>query len=300
MSRNMTQKGSKSRCAFTLVELLVVIGIIAILISVLLPTLASVRRTANKVKCMTQLREIGNSLKLYAVDNNNWWPVVEHQADKTFPVNNPSLRSNPARNDYWYMFLLKYFSKKPYTNAAGKRLEDFMNTPLWGCPAATKIEADASTSAAEFNSGYGMGPYAGYGPDTYLGVNSGPAPTMGVIDKGQHWAMIYGTVSAGAQGHYYRMTGWVHPAEKCIIGDSRSWFMETRSVANVAGIVDPTPPGALGYDGAASHQFDKWRHSKARGGKNPMSRNMLFCDGHVAEIMSIEDAFRAVRGHFPQ
>ena len=58
-------------------------------------------------------------------------------------------------------------------------------------------------------------------------------------------------------------------------------------------------PGAIGYDSAASHQFDKWRHSSKRGKKNPVSFNMLFCDGHVGEIQSIEDGFKSMRLKFP-
>jgi prepilin-type N-terminal cleavage/methylation domain-containing protein/prepilin-type processing-associated H-X9-DG protein len=286
---------------FTLVELLVVIGIIALLISVLLPALTAARRQANKVKCMTQLREIGNALALYASENKGYWIVVQHQADDANPVNNKSLRTPTGtnRNDYWYMFLLKYFSKKGYTNAGGKRLIDFTGTPLWGCPAAEKLDADASTSSAEFNSGYGMGPYAMYTENTFVGSNSGPLPALGYPEKGGHWAMINGSGTTGNQGKYFKQSGWLRPAQKGIIGDCRAWFMETRSVADKASIVDPTPPGAIGYDSAASHQFDKWRHASKRGKKNPVSFNMLFCDGHVGEIISIEDGFRSMRLKFP-
>jgi prepilin-type N-terminal cleavage/methylation domain-containing protein/prepilin-type processing-associated H-X9-DG protein len=63
-----TQKG------FTLVELLVVIGIIALLISILLPSLNKARETANKAKCASNLHQIGLAILLYQNDNNQFYP----------------------------------------------------------------------------------------------------------------------------------------------------------------------------------------------------------------------------------
>ncbi len=58
--------------AFTLVELLVVIGIISLLISILLPALGKARKTANTVKCEANLHSIMLAFQIYASQSNGW------------------------------------------------------------------------------------------------------------------------------------------------------------------------------------------------------------------------------------
>jgi prepilin-type N-terminal cleavage/methylation domain-containing protein len=64
------------RPAFSLVELLVVIGIIGVLLALLMPALARARQQANSVKCQSNLRQIGLALQIYSENYKGWlYPV---------------------------------------------------------------------------------------------------------------------------------------------------------------------------------------------------------------------------------
>ena len=72
-----TKRNSKcreGRIGFTLVELLVVIGIIALLIGILLPALSKARESANRVACLSNMRQIGMGIFQYLNDNKDRFP----------------------------------------------------------------------------------------------------------------------------------------------------------------------------------------------------------------------------------
>jgi prepilin-type processing-associated H-X9-DG protein/prepilin-type N-terminal cleavage/methylation domain-containing protein len=110
---------------FTLVELLVVIGIIATLIALLLPALSQARKQANAIVCASHLRGIGQSMLIYANENKNCIaPQVDgrHWQDTT----NHAMAIDPNDTEaYWGVMYSQYGSSKALFNCPEVRFTDF-------------------------------------------------------------------------------------------------------------------------------------------------------------------------------
>src|SRR5690349_16408382 len=99
-TRDSVRGARRAASGFTLVELLVVIGIIALLIAILLPALSKARAQANSTKCKAQMRDIGQQMMMYAQLSKGW----------LFP---PDLGANQPEGRRWPIFVLEPYKWNP-------------------------------------------------------------------------------------------------------------------------------------------------------------------------------------------
>jgi prepilin-type processing-associated H-X9-DG protein/prepilin-type N-terminal cleavage/methylation domain-containing protein len=107
---------------FTLVELLVVIGIIALLIAILLPALSRAREQANMIKCMATLRSMAQAAHAHAAEHQGYMPIAGRFSGRASPEG----LGDVNRMRYTYVNNGSLFNALPLTPALGR----YMNVPL--------------------------------------------------------------------------------------------------------------------------------------------------------------------------
>src|SRR5688572_2757403 len=84
--RNYRTIGASGHRAFTLVELLIVVGIIAVLIGILMPVFSKAREQAKRTKCLANLRTLGQAMVMYANESKDWLPNSNPPSQMNDPV----------------------------------------------------------------------------------------------------------------------------------------------------------------------------------------------------------------------
>jgi prepilin-type N-terminal cleavage/methylation domain-containing protein/prepilin-type processing-associated H-X9-DG protein len=291
------------REAFTLVELLVVIGIIAVLIGILLPVLSSARKTANTTKCASALRQIAYAFTMYSKENRDKYPVLKWE---NYALPGPS----EARSLYWQDFLMPYTARnsanlKDQLNSSTdatklRNIDAFRKSVFWSCPEWTgSYGASAGWSAdgiSIFETGYGYNWMPQLGPKSLL------------ADANQSNSAWDAEGAPGTKsGQCYNFQKWAPYAQRCLVTEGTFWKMRVLPTALPTGPVQAQPVGRQDVGGNGGTNTDRYRHGKypptvagpsylVFDDTNPrgiIKFNILYADGHVDLATSMKQLYRA-------
>jgi len=197
----------RARRAFTLVELLVVIAIIAILAGILFPTFARARENARRIACISNMKQIGIAMTMYAHDNDGHWPsqwlgtvesdnehacaVVDNWANT--PVPNWAAAVHPYMRAYPIFTCPSSAGRSPSSDPNVPNINYALNgyaagRPDGGCPAASQYvllwDYRLQTSWAVANPSPGPG---GQGFCAWMNATMNPPHGSDNTGKGQVW-----------------------------------------------------------------------------------------------------------------
>jgi prepilin-type N-terminal cleavage/methylation domain-containing protein/prepilin-type processing-associated H-X9-DG protein len=316
---------------FTLVELLVVIGIIAVLISILLPALTAARRSANKTKCLASLRQIGQGFMLYAAENQGAWPVCAHfyQVGKMPYAGTPQPVGTDQRDKRWHDFISKYVMgpQRVVDKSGNVYTDNQMNFNGTVCYRTTENgdyahHGEFGTKAdpvwigslrdrnsvlwgcPEWNRVGSSGGQYEYGANNGYVMNIFPkAPfdtgTTNGVDPSKCAEIVNSTDGGSAFiGQFFKMSQWTRASERALIFDGvHTGGYWNNLVFNTRWPYQPDTNTPLPKFTNYQLPIDWNRHAKNVAGKvkaTDPALNMLFCDGHASTV-SAREAYRAIR-----
>lgn len=130
----MKSRGFKENRAFTLLEILVVIAILALLAAILFPVMARAKESAKKTVCLSNIRQLSFGLGLYVTENNDTFPASAEDPSSGLPYwfpgdNMPLGFIDPAEKQNWGAGILPYVTNRDVFVCPSARLD---TSPVFG------------------------------------------------------------------------------------------------------------------------------------------------------------------------
>lgn len=222
MSEVPVSKISLRNKAFTLVELLVVISIIALLIAILLPALASAREAGRTVQCLSNTRQLLMSWHMYSDDFKDWMLPYRNDTHRITGIGGSP--ANTAASRYWAFMAKDYINLPDMPNDrmggawtwSKAVAEDYYAKAIFNCPSMSlRITSPYATHIGMMRYGTGGENHGGYHPvklrsqvlrpgDTLYSADA-PASPADTVNYGGGSAWVNnGATIAGDQRHTSR------------------------------------------------------------------------------------------------